>query len=89
MHQQNPTQPSDLPSPDQVDRAILDLLLLDPGVGPWTIPDLVREIGNPTCVDDSVRRLYRANLIHRLGEDFAFVWASRATVHLAALLDAE
>jgi hypothetical protein len=92
MHQQqNGAQPSSARSPrddaDQVDRAIQSLLLFEPSVGPWAIDELVREIGDHIDVDDSLQRLHRASLIHRL--DDGFVFASRAAAHAATLLEPE
>ncbi|MGN6870282.1 MAG: hypothetical protein ACTHMY_17980 [Solirubrobacteraceae bacterium] len=87
-HQQNPAQPANCPSPrddpDRVDRAILGLLLFDPGVPLWAVDELVREIGNPIAVDDSLHHLHRAGLIHRL--DQGFVFATRAAASAAALV---
>lgn len=72
---------------NQVDQAILGLLLFEPGVGPWAVDELVREIRDRIDVDDSLWRLSRAGLIHRLGDGFVF--ASRAAARAAALLDPE
>ena len=92
MHrQQNPAQPSGFRSQrddaDHVDQAILSLLLFEPCMGPWAIDELVREIGDRIAVDDSLWRLFRAGLIHRLAEGFVF--ATRAAARAAALLDPE
>ena len=90
-HQQNPGQPSRFRAPrrdvDRVDQAILSLLLFEPGLGPWAIDELVREIGSRIDVDDSLWRLRRTGVIHRLGDGFVF--ASRAAAHAGALLDPE
>jgi hypothetical protein len=78
-------EPSTFSSADQVDQAILNLLLFEPGLALWAIDEIVREIGSRIAVHDSLGRLQRAGLIHRL--DGGFVFASRAAVRAAALLD--
>jgi hypothetical protein len=89
--EQSRGQPSCFRAPrhdvDRVDQAILSLLLFEPGLGPWAIDELVREIGSRIGVDDSLWRLHRTGVIHRLGDGFVF--ASRAAAHAAALLDPE
>jgi hypothetical protein len=68
------------------DRLILNLLLCEPGPGPWAIDELARKVGGRS-VDDSIERLHRAGLIHRL--EGGFVFASRAAASAAAVLDPE
>jgi hypothetical protein len=70
---------------DRVDQVILSLLLFESGLGPWAIPELVREIGSRIDVDDSLWRVHRTGVIHRLGDGFGL--ASRAAAHAGALLD--
>jgi hypothetical protein len=77
----------DVASPKGVERAILDLLLFEPGLPMWAREEIVREIGDRVAVEDSLWRLHRAGLIHRV--EGGFVFASRAAVRAAALLDPE
>lgn len=83
--QQDGAQTSSLPPADHVDQAILNLLLFEPGFAVWGVEEIVREIGSPIAVDESLWRLHRVGLIHRLDEGFVF--ASRAAARAAALLD--
>lgn len=60
---------------DQLDGAILGMLMLETSHRPWAVDEIAREMGeNPA---DSLSRLYGGGLIHRLD---GFVWASRAAV---------
>jgi hypothetical protein len=78
---------SSLP-PIGVDQAVLSALLFEPASGPWAIDELARETRrSPVEVDDSLWRLSRTGVVHRLGDSFVFV--SRAAAHAAALLDPE
>jgi hypothetical protein len=63
------------------DRAVLDLLLNEGG-GPWSVSEVVLEIGDHVVTVDSLRRLHGAGLVHRL-DDFVFV--TRAASRCAAL----
>jgi hypothetical protein len=69
---------------DQVDQAILGLLLFEPGLALWAIDEIVREIGSRIAVTDSLCRLHRAGVIHRLD---GFVFASRTAARTADVLD--
>jgi hypothetical protein len=75
------------PSADHVDRTILNLLLFGPGLALWAVDEIVREIGNRIAVEDSLWRLHREGLAHRVDEGFVF--ASRSAACAAALLDSE
>jgi hypothetical protein len=69
--------------PEQVDSAILGLLV-DPGASrPWSVDEVAREIGEEVATADGLARLIGAGLAHRIGE--GFVWASRAALHAEAL----
>ncbi len=69
-----------------MDQAILSLLVFEAGLGPCATDELVRQrIGSRVDIEDSVWRLSRAGLVHRL--DGGFVFASRAAIQAAALLD--
>lgn len=56
------------------DWAVLALLLDPDDRLPWSTEEIVREIGDHHAVTDSLKRLDRAGLIHRLHE---FVFATR------------
>ena len=88
--QEEAAQPFGFGSPrhsDQVDQAVLRLLLFESALGPWAVDELVREIGSRNDVDDSLWRLHRTGVVHRSGD--GFVWVSRAAARAAALLDPE
>jgi hypothetical protein len=72
-----PEQPTLTPAEreGQTDAAILGLLINDGNHRPWSVDEIVREIGWDTT--DSLNRLYGAGLIHR---QEGFVWATRAAV---------
>lgn len=55
------------------DQAILNLLV-DP-IEPWSIEEVIREIGDRVVAIDGLDRLYGVGLIHRCHE---FVFATRA-----------
>ena len=92
MHQHEDARPRSSSAPDRdsddVDQLILSALLFEPASGPWAIGELVRETRrDPIEIDDSLWRLYRTGVIHRLRDGFVFL--SRAAAHAAALLDPE
>lgn len=66
---------------DKIDQAILGLLIDDRCSPQWAIEELVREIGDRVAVEDSLRRLYGAGLIHRLGEGFVFPTRAAVRAH--------
>lgn len=72
------------PSPDseQVDSAVLGLLLAPDSERPWSDEEIAREIGDKVETTDSLARLAGAGLVHRLK---GFSWASRAALHGDAL----
>ena len=73
--QRIPDEPTPGERMDQLDSAILGMLILEPSHRPWSVDEIAREMGkNPT---DSLRRLCGSGLIHRLD---GFVWASRTAV---------
>jgi hypothetical protein len=63
--------------------AILALLVSPDVQRPWSIGELVLEIGGAIAVEDCVRQLQAYGLAHRLGD---FVWASRAALATEDLL---
>jgi predicted transcriptional regulator len=60
----------------RIDFAVLDLLLHEPQTGLWAVEELAHELGDPVDLQDSLRRLHGAGLIHRV--ESGFVFASRA-----------
>lgn len=75
--QQEPTR-----DPEQVDAVILELLSDPDAQRPWSVDEVVREVGGDPEATDGIARLVRAGLCHRLSE---FVWASRAALHAERL----
>ena len=69
--------------PEQVDSAILGLLLDPEASRPWSVDEVAREIGDEVATADGLARLTAAGLAHRIGE--GFVWARRAALHAEAL----
>jgi hypothetical protein len=70
------------PDPEQVDSAVLGLLLAPDSERPWSDEEIAREIGDKVETTDSLARLAGAGLAHRLN---SFVWASRAALHAERL----
>jgi hypothetical protein len=68
---------------DQIDRAILSLLLNGAAWGPWSDDEVARELGDEVATADGLARLAGAGLVHRLKP--GFVWPSRAALHGARL----
>jgi predicted transcriptional regulator len=60
---------------DAHDAVLLMTLMHENANGPWAVDELARELEHD--VEDELRRLYGAGLIHRLD---GFVWATRAAV---------
>jgi hypothetical protein len=73
MHEQRTLTPAE--EDGQIDGAILGLLISPDSQRPWSVEEIIREIGDDTT--DSLNRLYGAGLIHRLD---GFVWATRAAL---------
>ena len=58
-------------------------LLIHPGQQcPWSVGELVLELGSRLDVEDALARLHGAGLVHRCGE---FVWATRAALAADAI----
>jgi predicted transcriptional regulator len=68
---------------DLADQDLLMTLTGEDPHRPWSLDELARECGAEA--GESVARLQRAGLVHRL-EDF--VWATRAAVRARELLEA-
>ena len=71
-------QPNPSPAADDetIDSGILDLLLRADESRPFSVDEVVREIGHKSATD-GLARLYGAGLVHRLD---GFVWATRAAI---------
>jgi len=63
------------------DRAILAVLLADPGL--WSVAEIGRELANPVEAENGIARLYAAGLVHRLADGFVF--PTRAAARADAL----
>jgi hypothetical protein len=68
---------------DQVQFAVLVLLLDPAGAGVWSLTELAREVGWEFAVADAVVSLHAAGLVHRVG---GVVWPTRAAVRFCELL---
>jgi hypothetical protein len=60
------------------DGTILLWLTLDAAQRPWSVEEVIRELGNRNNAIDAIARLYGVGLIHRTSDDF--VWATRAAI---------
>lgn len=60
---------------DQVDMAVLTMMLSEPSCGPWAVEEVAREIGDPVATADGLARLHGAGLVHRCA---GFVWPTQA-----------
>jgi predicted transcriptional regulator len=81
--------PDEQPSRPPADKAagaewiVLDLLLDHDEQRPWSVEEMVREIGRPVDVADAVDALHGAGLIHRTTDGFVF--ATRAAVRFSQI----
>jgi hypothetical protein len=53
-------------SEEQIDNAVLGFMLYGES-WPWTVDEIVRELGNEGNAVDAVRRLTRMGLLHQFG----------------------
>jgi hypothetical protein len=67
---------------EQVERAILVMLLVADEQRPWSVHEVELEIGDHIETADGLGALHRAGLIHRCGD---FVFATRAAVRAQQL----
>lgn len=68
-------------SEERIDNIVLDFMLLDQSC-PWSVQEIVRELGDKNDALDALSRLQRMGLVHRLGE---FVFPTRAARRAAEL----
>jgi DNA-binding HxlR family transcriptional regulator len=70
-------------SPEQIDNAnqgtVLAALIYTENQRPWSMEEIVREIGDEIMVTDAIANLRAAGLVHRTSDNFVF--ATRAAVH--------
>jgi predicted transcriptional regulator len=64
---------------------VLDLLLDAEAQRPWSIEEVVREIGKPVDVADALSALQAAGLIHRTADGFVF--AARAAIRYSQIAE--
>jgi predicted transcriptional regulator len=82
MPDAEPTQPAAARSAG-AEWVVLDLLLDADEQRPWSVAELVREVGRPVNVADAIDALHGAGLVHRTSDDFVFV--TRAAVRFDQL----
>ncbi len=82
--QNDPSPESDdvLRDPSVADAGIFERLTRRDEQRPWSVGELVLELGNPIDVEDALTRLHGTGLVHRCGE---FVWATRAALAADAI----
>jgi len=80
-------QPKRIPTPKEDDArndwGILGCLVCLGDQRPWTVTDLIREIGDETAALDALGRLQRSGLIHRT--EGGVVFPTRAAIHFAEI----
>jgi len=64
------------------DSGVYGLLIQPTQQRPWSVGELVLELGSRLDVEDALARLHGAGLVHRCGE---FVWATRAALAADAI----
>jgi hypothetical protein len=68
---------------ERIERLVLALLLGVEYRGPWSIPEVAREVGCEMLADAAVESLHAAGLAHRHA---GFVWPTRAAARASALV---
>jgi hypothetical protein len=77
--------PDEQPIPDLAraqyisEEGVLELLLGDDRQRPWTMHELILEIGDRVPVEDAINNLHGAGLVHKTSDDF--VLAARPAIY--------
>ena len=66
----------------QIDSAVLALLLAEDDQPVWAVEEVAREMDNSFATEDALRRLHGAGLVHRIDP---FVFATRTARQAAQL----
>jgi len=79
------SEPTLMPAESKVrtESTIMSLLLVLDDQRPWSIEELIREIGREIDVRDAISDLHGVGLVHRTSDDFVF--PTRAATHLDGL----
>jgi hypothetical protein len=67
-----------MPRSESTEWIVLDLLVDAEVQRPWSVEEVIREIGSPIAAADALDGLHAAGLIHRTADGFVF--ATRAAV---------
>jgi hypothetical protein len=71
-------QPCRMPRSEPTEWVLLDLLVDADAQRPWSLEEIIREIGSPIAAADALDSLHAAGLVHRTVDGFVF--ATRAAI---------